>query len=639
MGGSWGTHFLLTSLLLMMMHAWTTSALWRYRVTWPEGEVTSYTYPRTSLGDCLYDGHRDRLICMRNHGYQSVVNTWVYDPELIVYVSVRCLAPHPYPHHLSPLAPTCVCKSKHHAFTTGSRPASSASTETFYRCQLDQLPPSMLRDLDQLQVLDLAHNLLQRLSPLTFHSLPALKVLSLHSNPLRHLPEGLVCPLAALEVLSLSRMQLTAFPGSMFRCDGNDSLTSSVRWLDVSGNHLSEVAAGSLWYLARLSFLDLSDNLLHRLPAYPLLGAPALTSLDLASNLLHGLPDFFCEGAPGVRRLSLRSNMFASLSLASLETCQGLAHLDLADNVLSSLLGPPASLPNLRYLGLADNRLTSLTSSPLVGGGNCSLTTLDLSRNDLSSVGPHALGSMATLVRLYLRDNALNESSVDLTRVFLNLTNLEELELSRNHLTSVAEEDFRGLTSLRILDLSHNRIRGVSFAPDTLGRVTHLNLSANQLTSFAAGAALPLTSLQVLDLSDNLLHRVTELHAPPSLLSLDLSANALQGVPRIQQVPSGGSLQTLGLALNSISRVLEGDLRGLSGLRELDLAHNTLADVHAAAFAPLQRLQSLQLAYNRLDLSKGSVSAGLFSGLRYLRALNLSHNRLADVKVRDLCFG
>ena len=89
--------FSLVASFLLLLYPGTTRALWRYRVTWPEGEVTSYTYPRTPHGDCLYDRPRDRLICMRNHGYQNVVSTWLYDPELIVYVSVRCLAPHPYP--------------------------------------------------------------------------------------------------------------------------------------------------------------------------------------------------------------------------------------------------------------------------------------------------------------------------------------------------------------------------------------------------------------------------------------------------------------------------------------------------------------------------------------------------------------
>ncbi|XP_070175674.1 toll-like receptor 6 [Littorina saxatilis] len=617
---------ILTFLLVFL--AKVTSVAWTYQVTWPDGEVTSYSYPRTSHGDCLYDRERDWLLCMPNHGYQSVVGAWLHDPGVIVYVSVRCLQPHPPAHHPSPLNSSCLCKSQSNALVSPS-PSPQPATETFHRCQLDDLTPTMLNDLDQLEVLDLSFNLLQRLSPLTFDHLGALRVLSLASNPLRHLPESLFCPLTSLEVLDLRHMQLTSFPGQAFRCDANDSATSSVVWLDASGNHLSEWAAGSLWYLSHLRFLNLSDNLLVRLPPYPLLSAPFLSTLSLDRNLLHAVPDELCEGAEGVRRLSLRSNLFHTLPLSSLHTCRHLTHLDLAHNVLTSLPAPPASLPRLAYLGLAHNRLTAL-DSPLIRGGNSSLTTLDLSHNDLRRLSVEAVGSMATLVRLYLRDNALDESGIDLSRVFLNLTQLQVLDLSHNHLSDVTERHFAGLTSLLALDLSHNRIRNMTFASDTpLTLVTHLNLSSNQLTSFLSRVVLQLTALRVLDLSDNLLHAVGELHVPLSLLGLDLSHNSLQSVPRLR---GASSLQWLHLAHNSIASLDQGDLDGPTGLQTFDLSHNTLTSIHPAALTPLHGLQTLRLDNNRLVVN-GSLAATLFAPLRVLRALNLSHNRLADVQV------
>ncbi|XP_076454807.1 uncharacterized protein LOC143289645 [Babylonia areolata] len=618
-------------LFFVLTHAQTTMAMWTYRVAWPEGEVTSYTYPRTPHGDCLYDVLRGRLICMRNHGYQSVVNTWLYDPDLIVYVSVRCLVPHPYMHHVSPPAPTCVCKDRHDSTTLATVPDSSLlSHRGMHRCQLEDLTPSMLDELDELEVLDLSHNLLQRLSPSVFASLRALRVLSLASNPLRHLPERLVCPLESLEVLNLRRMQLTSFPAHVFRCDGNDSVTSSVRWLDISGNQVSEMPAASLWYLSRLVLLNVSDNLLHVLPAYPLLGAPSLTTLSMARNLLREIPQFFCEGAPSLRRLSLRSNAFTSLALASLNTCQNLTHLDLTDNLLSSLPAPPASLPGLQHLGLSHNRLTTL-NSPLVKEGG-SMITLDLSHNDLKLVSKSALGTMVTLVHLDLQDNALNETTLDLAAGFVNLTNLQTLDMSGNQFTSVTGDDFGGLTSLQTLDLSRNRIGSVSFGGSTsLTRLTHLNLSANQMTSLQPDVLLPLISLRVLDVSKNLLHHVTtsSFRVPATLLSLDLSSNSLKAFSRL----SGAKhVQHVDLSHNALTRIGETDLQGLPELSHLNLAHNALGSIHTSALAPLLRLRSLQLAHNRLALN-ASVSARLFSGLRHLKTLNLSHNHLFDAQV------
>ncbi|KAL8578953.1 hypothetical protein ACOMHN_001915 [Nucella lapillus] len=622
------THTMWTLLGLLSITPHTFTAMWTYRVTWPEGEVTSYTYPRTALGDCLYDRHRGRLICKRYHGYRSVVNTWLYDPELIVYLSVRCRSPLPSPYRVSPPAPTCMCRDDHEDTTEVAPDRGGVSERGPYRCQLQEVSPHVLEELGQLEVLDLADNVLRRLEPSVFVSLRALKVLSLADNPLPALPEGLVCPLAALEVLNLKGLHLTTFPAHVFRCDGNNSMTSSVRWLDVSGSRVEEMPAASLWYLSRLEFLNVSHNLLHVLPAYPLLGAPSLTTLSLSHNLLHAVPRSLCEGAPGLLKLLLGRNRFTTLPLASLDTCRNLTHLDLTDNALSSLPPPPASLPRLQHLCLSRNRLTSL-NSPLIAA-NGSMITLDLSHNDLRNVSSSALGTMTTLVHLDLRDNSLSEASLDLGGGLVRLSRLQTLDLSRNQFSRVSGDDFEGLTSLLTLDLSQNRISRLILTPNTsLTRLTHLNLSANQLTSFPARVMAPLVSLRVLDVSRNQLHRVSSLHVPGTLLSLDVSRNSLQTFPRLLHAKR---LHHLDLSLNAITHLGQADLQGLSELRQLSLAHNYLGSVHTSALAPLRQLQTLQLAHNRLALN-GSVSTRLFSGLRHLNMLNLSHNHLFDVEV------
>nr|KAG5703064.1 hypothetical protein BaRGS_016225 [Batillaria attramentaria] len=571
---------------------------------------------------------------MRNHGYWSVVNTWTYDPELIVYVSVRCLAPHSYPspltfrpppHSFTYVTPACLCKNNDHAFSVESTTRRGPITENYFRCQLEELSPVMFEGLEQLEVLDLSHNLLEHLERHGFHSLSALKVLSLHNNPLRRLPEGLTCSLNSLEVLDISHLQLVTFPGHVFGCDGNSSDVSVLRWLDVGRAHISNVPAGSFWYLGNLQFLNMSDNLVRSLPPHPFLGAFSLQAIDLSRNLLSSLPEEFCEGIPQLNELLLTDNMFESVELTKLEACGNLTRLDLSSNMMAEMKGPPVSLPLLRELNLAHNQLHALDGALI--GPECGLRVLDLSHNNLHRLEDSVFDNMINLVNLSMAGNSLKEETFDLTRVFQNLTRLEVLNASGNLLTSLNESDCAGLTSLKVLDLSHNRIASVSLGTDTpLSQVTHLNLSGNMLTSLTPDVIVHLASLKVVDLSDNLLHHVAELHVPQALLTLDLSRNSLRSVPVFR---GASGLRVLRLSRNSITTLMQ--LNELQGLQELDLSHNTLSHIHPDAFTALSNLRVLEVAHNRLALND-SHGGQVFAGMEKLEVLNLSHNRLTDVQ-------
>jgi Leucine-rich repeat (LRR) protein len=80
-----------------------------------------------------------------------------------------------------------------------------------------------------------------------------------------------------------------------------------------------------------------------------------------------------------------------------------------------------------------------------------------------------------------------------------NLTNLTELDLTSNRLTSIPQS-IRNLTNLTELDLSNNQLTSIPEWIGNLTNLTYLSLSNNQLTSIPEWIG-NLTNLTKLDLS------------------------------------------------------------------------------------------------------------------------------------------
>ena len=78
------------------------------------------------------------------------------------------------------------------------------------------------------------------------------------------------------------------------------------------------------------------------------------------------------------------------------------------------------------------------------------LKELDLNDNQLTSI-PESIGNLTKLERLYLQNNQLTS-----LEGIENLTNLKVLKLSNNELTSL--EGIKNLTNLEVLKLSNNKL-------------------------------------------------------------------------------------------------------------------------------------------------------------------------------------
>lgn len=210
---------------------------------------------------------------------------------------------------------------------------------------------------------------------------------------------------------------------------------------------------------------------------------------------------------------------------------------------------------------------------------------------------------------------------------------LQVLLLAHNHVATLQAEQFAGLASLRLLDLSHNRLRAVPADALAGTSLERLDLSHNALAVVPAAALARLAEggrasradgpLRWLGLAGNAIHHLdgTVFLAAAGLQHLDLSDNRLAFVPDNVFSPLG-ALLSLRLGRNPLRGTGGANLAELfhytHGLRELGL---DAVGLHALPSLPLPSLVALNLSGNALSTAPPG-------GLPALRELQLAGNRL-----------
>ncbi|KAK2639543.1 hypothetical protein Ddye_027338 [Dipteronia dyeriana] len=212
-----------------------------------------------------------------------------------------------------------------------------------------------------------------------------------------------------------------------------------------------------------------------------------------------------------------RSMLVGKINL-SLVDLKHLMYLDLSGNDFERIPIPNlfSSLRNLRYLNLSQGGLAGIISNQL--GSLSNLQYLDLGLNGFEGPIPEEIQNLTSLRHLDLAKNIFNSSVPNWSHSSI----------------------FRGLSFLKIVDLSDNKLNGSFPSLGKLFSLTNLDLSNNELSSPIPSSLGELLSLTYLYLSNNshsgpIPLSFGELPIPPSLggLSflkiLDLSDNKLNG--------------------------------------------------------------------------------------------------------------
>lgn len=196
--------------------------------------------------------------------------------------------------------------------------------------------------------------------------------------------------------------------------------------------------------------------------------------------------------------------------------------------------------------------------------------------------------------------------NVHFTLQFYN--GLEVLDLSDNAIVTLGSKNFESQTLLVALNLSRNLITHLS--KDVfrgLRRLQTLRLSDNRIAVVHAQSMLDLVALRTMVLRNNSIVSLDDgtFRHLQALQTLDLAQNELLDVPIENIGHVVHTLQTLDLSQNYVEVLKYGSFEKLEELRWLDVSGNVLNDVDPYAFGELSRLEHLSLADNNITVRLG----------------------------------
>ncbi|XP_034899670.2 uncharacterized protein [Populus alba] len=342
---------------------------------------------------------------------------------------------------------------------------------------------------------------------------------------------------------------------------------SSLEYLDLSGNNINKLVASRgpsnlrTLRLDNITTYGSSFQLLQPLGAFP-----NLTTLYLESNDFRGriLGDEL-QNLSSLKSLYMEGCSLDEHSLQSFGALTSLEQLSLQN--LNGTVPFIGSFPNLTTLYLEGNdfrgRILELQNLS-------SLEELFLDGCSLDEHSFQSLGALHSLKNLSLR--ALDGTVP--SKGFLDLKNLEYLDLSSNTLNNSIFQTIRTMTSLKTLILE--------------------DCSLNHQIPTTQGL-LNLKNLEYLDLSSNTLDNniLQSIGTMTSLKTLDLVGCKLDGqIPRAQGLCDLNHLQELNMHDNDLNGFLPPCLANLTSLQQLDLSSNNLKI--PMSLSPLYNLSKLK---------------------------------------------
>lgn len=198
---------------------------------------------------------------------------------------------------------------------------------------------------------------------------------------------------------------------------------------------------------------------------------------------------------------------FKALSFPKIDTIEvtGSRFGDMDDE---NLFGPGETHELVSLLNLTSNGITRI--KPVTFEGLPNLEYLDLSRNKIVAGGRNTFGSMTRLKKIDLTsafDAKRGSLEEVLSAMFAadqpQLTDLEDLILSKNAIQHLHPETFCQLQGLRRLHLNDNRLKVFSISKNCLPALEQLDLGGNELTAVPVPIWETLPSLSALDISSN----------------------------------------------------------------------------------------------------------------------------------------
>lgn len=210
------------------------------------------------------------------------------------------------------------------------------------------------------------------------------------------------------------------------------NISSLVRVLDLSRNHLTELTPSTLGDCQAVQILSVKEN---RLMSFTGVNCPRLMFLDLSRNHLRNLTSLALSFTPRLVELDLTFNELLFLEPTTFDSLKNLRTLKMASNKLGM------------ELFYKEEYMLSLS-------GLVSLEELDLANSSLPDFPQYLIQGTTQLRSLNLRDNLITfvESGV-----LEQMSELERLDLSGNLFEEITPNQFSELKNLKTLVLDKMR--------------------------------------------------------------------------------------------------------------------------------------------------------------------------------------
>ncbi|CAA7019118.1 unnamed protein product [Microthlaspi erraticum] len=506
---------------------------------------------------------------------------------------------------------------------------------TLSNCNLKKIP-GFLRYQKEIRVIDLSSNKLSGAFPTwLLKNNTELQVLFLQNN--------------SFNTFTLPRLHHMLQFLDLSANNFNDKLHKNIglmlprlRHLNLSNNEFQENMPSSVSRMEDLEFMDLSyNNFSGKLPRSLFTGCYSLKWLKISHNRFTGPIVPKSSEETSLMTLIMDNNMFTGKITDNLRSLRLLTVIDLSNNFLTGkiprwlgsffldilrisnnrLQGEiPTSLFNIPYLWLLDLSGNFLSGHLPKRSDSDYGYILDLHDNNLTGSVPDTLWK--GLVLLDLRNNKLSGN----IPWFRNSPRIDVVLLRGNNLTGKIPEELCGLSNVRMLDLSHNRLNenmpsclnNLSFGLGGDGRNDPEWYPANMFSYF-------------MDIHTEVYYESVLVSERFGLdYSVDFRVQVEFAVKQRYDSYMRGTLDKmfgLDLSSNELSGEIPEELGDLKRVRSMNLSRNLLTGFIPESFSDLKSIESLDLSFNKLH---GNIPSQL-TMMQSLVVFNVSYNDLSGV--------